>query len=129
MKKTPTQNDLVSKSYLKKALRPFATKKDLERFATKKDLERFATKKDLERFATKVDLYRVERRIDDLEEKFTNKLTEFKEKILMALDTVMGELKAIRQEITALTGLYQRHEEKLENHEERITELEKPKFA
>lgn len=74
MEKMSAGNDLVTKSSLKRALEPLATKKDF---------------------------FRLENRIDDLEEKFTHKLIEFKDKIVTAMDAVMEELKAMREEITA----------------------------
>jgi len=92
---------------IKKLKSIFATKEDLKEirsdlngFATKKDLDRFATKKDLDRFVTK-------------------------EEFLTSFDALMHELKAIREELTL--GSYRRLENSdlLENHEERITIVEK----
>lgn len=111
MKKVSSRDDLLTKSYLKKALEPFATKKDLEKFATK------------------TDIYRLENRVDDLEEKFIGKLVEFKDKILNAVDAVIKEVKAMREEQTAHSGQHMRISDEIENHEERIEKLEGHLFA
>lgn len=46
--------------------------------------------------------------------------TGFKDKILNLLDKVMGELKAIREEQTIITG----YKDQIEDHETRIEKLE-----
>ncbi len=76
-----------------------ATKDDLKNFATKDDLKKFATKSDLDKFVTKSDL------------------TE-----------IMGELRAIREELTV--GTYRRLEisETIESHQTRISTLRKQTF-
>ena len=49
-----------------------------------------------------------------------------KEEILEFKDEILGEVKAMREELTVALGQYSRHEDTLENHEERLSKLEKP---
>jgi len=49
-----------------------------------------------------------------------------KEEILEFKDEMLGEVKAMREELTVALGQYSRHEDTLENHEERLSKLEKP---
>jgi len=44
------------------------------------------------------------------------------------MDEVMGELKTIREEITLLGGRQSENSDQLENHEDRISKLEKSHF-
>ena len=60
---------------------------------------------------------------------FDEKVTEFKSEILNAVDEVMGELKAMREEQTLTSGKLSEHTDILEYHEDRITKLEKPIFS
>ena len=60
----------------------------------------------------------VETAKEDLVDKKT--FTGFKDKILNLLDKVMGELKAIREEQTVISG----HKDQIEDHETRIIKLE-----
>ncbi len=56
-------------------------------------------------------------KLDSLSEKFD----EFKNKVYELLDKVMGELKAIREEQTVISG----YKDEIEDHETRINKLEK----
>lgn len=96
----------------------FATKEDLKGFATKEDLKRFATKEDFKRFATKEDLDSLEKRVDEkIDEKF--------EKVMTKEDEVIRLLKINNEELVASSAARARQEDKLYNHEIRISELEK----
>lgn len=64
-------------------------------------------------FATKQDLAK-------LESKFNSK----HEQIITMLDSVMGELKAMREESSLTTNRQSAHSDQLENHEGRITHIE-----
>jgi hypothetical protein len=107
----------------RKDLRRFATRKDLRRFATRKDLRRFATKKDLRRFATKTDLRRYATRNDlrrfavDIKRHFDVVVESLDDKIQRLADGV-AEVNAIK-----LRGLH--HDRVLDEHETRITALER----
>lgn len=68
-------------------------------------------KDDAKNFVTKGDL-------DTLVSK--NVFDQFKDKVLTLLDKVIGELKAIREEQTILSG----NKDQIENHETRISKLE-----
>ena len=76
---------------------------------------KWASQADLERFATKSDFYKLENRFDDLEEKFIKKLTEFKDKILTAVDAVMKEVVAMRQEQTVHSGQHMRISDEIDH--------------
>jgi hypothetical protein len=98
----------------KSDLRRFAAKSDLRRFAAKTDLRRFATKMDLRRFATKKDLRRF---AVDIKRHFTVVAESLEEKIQRLADGV-AEVNAIK-----LRGLH--HDKVLDDHETRITALER----
>lgn len=78
---------------------------------------------------TQKDLDQVEELFDErLEEKFNDKLRGLpsKDEFYEKMDEVMGELKAIREEQTAGSGIFSEHSDILENHETRLKSLEKP---
>ncbi len=81
----------------------FATKDDLKRFATKEDLKRFATKEDLKRFATKDDL---------------NDLRRY---MLVLNQRTRDEIQRGVKKISDAVG---HHALVLDNHEDRIQDLE-----
>ena len=134
MKKVSSRNDLVTKSYLKKALEPLATKQDLDslgkglRGEIKENRSAIKElKKTDERIINGVISLeeRLDKRCDDLQSQIDEKF----DKIMSGQDEVMSELKTIRDEITATFDLYDKHDKKLENHEERIKGLEGHVFA
>ena len=92
-----------------------ATKEDIKKL--QKQIKGCATKDDLRAFATKDDL-------DNYQEKTENKITAFKDQILTAIDSVMGELKTIREESDAHAFSHSRTNDTLLDHETRITKLE-----
>ena len=58
---------------------------------------------------------------DDLDKLVSkNVFDQFKDRILTLLDKVLGELKAIREEQTIITG----YKDQIENHDTRIDKLE-----
>ncbi|MGI5826205.1 MAG: hypothetical protein ACOX50_02215 [Patescibacteria group bacterium] len=82
--------------------------------ATKKDL-----KNELRRFATKDDL-------EDHKDEINAKMTSFKSEIIDHADAVMGEIKAIREDLAAHTLSHTRIDDQLDNHTDRLEKLEKP---
>lgn len=62
-----------------------------------------------------------------LEEKFNEKLKGLpsKDEFYETTDKILGELKAIREEITTVTHRTSEHSDTLENHEGRIKKLER----
>ena len=56
-------------------------------------------------------------------------LTKFRDRILNAVDAVMKEVVAMREEQTVHFHQHEQINETLENHEQRIKKLETPKFA
>ena len=93
----------ITKKDLDKLSEKFATKADLQKFATKADLQEFATKADLQKFATKADLQVLK---DDYLDKIMKKLED------MSIEQKMAYVQ------------YRRHDEKLEDHEKRISFVE-----
>lgn len=67
--------------------------------------------------------------LDKFREEIDQKLTDFRDKILNAVDGVMKEIVAMRQEQTLHFYKHEQIDEKLENHEERIKNIETHKFA
>ena len=129
----------------KEELKSFATKEDLKRFATKEDLKRFATKEDLKRFATKEDLKKfatkkdhnalaktvsklvvqvsdLNVRVERIEDNMYTKADHAK--FMVWMDEAMTELRASRDERVLSERHILRHDDRLENHEKRITKLE-----
>jgi len=101
MKKKNLNNDLVTKSYLKRELE-----------VSKASLKNYLNLK-----------------LDDFREEIKQQLTEFRSKILDAVDTVLKEVLAMREEQTLHFHQHERIDETLEDHEERIKEIETHKFA
>lgn len=61
-----------------------------------------------------------------LKDSVDDKSALIKEEILEFKDEILGEIKAMREELTVALGQYSRHEDELENHEHRLSKLEKP---
>ena len=121
----------------RRAFRRFATKDDFKRFATKDDLKRFATKDDLKRFATKDDLKRFATK-DDLKNFATkDDLKNFATKDDLKRHATKDDLKGfatkadiarLEERVVAMHRTIQQmlrhHSHILDNHEERISDLE-----
>ena len=65
----------------------------------------------------------------ELEERLDEKLTMFRDKILTAVDRVMKEVVAMRQEQALHFHQHERTNERVKDHEGRIKRLEEQKFA
>lgn len=63
-------------------------------------------------------------RIRVFEYKLKDESALIREQNLEFKDEILNEIKAMREELTVTLGQYTRHEETLEDHEERITSLE-----
>lgn len=66
---------------------------------------------------------------EEFREELEKKLTDFRDKILNAVDAVMKEVVAMREEQTIHFHQHEQINEKLDDHEQRIKKLEPPKFA
>lgn len=74
---------------------------------------------------TQKDVNEIGRLIEEkLDEK--TKLLPTKDEFFSKMDEVMGELKAIREEQAIQSDTLSRNSDELEEHEERVTRLEKP---
>lgn len=102
------QSKPLTQEYLDKKLENFVTKDYLD-----EKLENFVTKDYL----------------DEKFEKVDKKLSNFRSDVLDAVDEVMGEIKAMREEQELSSVKLSEHSDKLENHESRIEKLEKPRLA
>ena len=116
---------------LKAELQKYATKDDLKKFATKDDLKKFATKDDLKAFAKKVDLDRVAKQVAINTVEILNIKSELRgvhtklDFLVEAMSGIAGDLKNNRLERTSISSALDRHENKIENHEIRIRQLER----
>lgn len=63
-------------------------------------------------------------RIRSLENKLEDEAALIREQNLEFKDEILGEIKAMREELTMALGQYTRHGETLEEHEKRISSLE-----
>lgn len=63
-------------------------------------------------------------RIRGLENKLEDEAALIREQNLEFKDEILGEIKAMREELTIALGQYTRHEETLEEHAKRISSLE-----
>lgn len=63
-------------------------------------------------------------RIRALMNKLEDETALIREQNLEYKDAILGEIKDMREELTVTLGQYTRHEETLEDHEERIKKLE-----
>jgi len=123
MKKKNLNNDLVTKSYLKRELEVSKSYLKRELKITKSYLKR-----ELEVSKASLKNY-LNLKLDDFREEIKQQLTEFRSKILDAVDTVLKEVLAMREEQTLHFHQHERIDETLEDHEERIKEIETHKFA
>ena len=62
--------------------------------------------------------------VKDEVQPFEGKITKFKDEILTGQDKIMKELKTIRVEQAAFTGGQRRQDEKLEEHDKRLEQVE-----
>ena len=129
----------------------FATKDDFKSFAKKEDLNRFATKEDLDKSeirtaksfedvqkqifrleddvsglkkdvsSIKKDISGIKRDVSNLQED----VTDIKHNILTMEDNILGAINKLQVE-NSITATYR---PRIENHEQRITKLEKLQFA
>lgn len=98
-------------------------KKMKQIFATKEDLKMYATKKDLKSTENLLNY-----RIDSLEKKvddFKREFNDFKDSVLKSLDWLVHAFKKLDEELTVMAHRDIKFEDKLENHESRIKNLEK----
>lgn len=64
-------------------------------------------------------------RIKSLESKLEDEAALIREQNLEFKDEILGEIKAMREELTVTLGQYTRHEETLGDYEKRISRLER----
>ncbi len=111
------KSDLVTKNDLKK----LEKRMDKKFESMDKKFGSIDKKMDIKFLGFKGEIY------DLIEDKFEeNRIerTQFHSKILSAVDAVMGEMKAMREENIILNSRSQENREKLSDHEERIFGLE-----
>lgn len=121
-------NNLVTKKYLDKKINYLDTKIDLvnKKLDAKIDLVN-------KRLDAKIDLVnkRIDRVIDYIDERLKpfeemrKEFAEFKDRVLTALDWLIGAFKKFEEEHTILTGKYSEVSQRLNDHENRISALEK----
>lgn len=77
---------------------------------------------------SKTDTRILESRIRGLKDSLDDESALIKEQNLEFKDEILGEIKAMREELAATLGQYGRHEDTLDNHEKRIEKVEKTVF-
>jgi len=77
---------------------------------------------------SKTDTRILESRIRGLKDSLDDESALIKEQNLEFKDEILGEIKAMREELAATLGQYGRHEDTLDNHEKRIGKVEKTVF-
>ncbi len=70
----------------------------------------------------------LELRVRGLKDSLDDKSALIKEQNLEFKDEILGEIKAMREELAVALGQYSRHEDTLDNHEKRIEKVEKTVF-
>lgn len=109
---------MITDNDIKKMKQTFVTKEDL-----KKELRAYATKKDLkstENFLNyRIDL--LEKKVDDFKKEFS----DFKDSVLKSLDWLVHAFKKFDEELMIITHRNIKIEDKIENHETRIKNLER----
>lgn len=116
---------VITDKDIEKLKKTFITKKDL-----KKELKRFATKDDIEELDIRVakSFNQNEQRMVAMEEnisKLQEDVSEIKHNMLTMEDNIIGAINKLQIE-NSITATYR---PKIENHEQRITKLEKVQFA
>ena len=131
--KNINSNNLVGAEKLRELVREelknTATKDDLKGFATKDDLKNFATKDDFNNLADKV--LGLDTKIDNVKEDLQDQMNEKFDKVLESNDKLGKKMDIIIAESAAHSKSYkdneeeiEKHEEVLDNHENRIKVLE-----
>ena len=131
-RQSATKADLAAfRSEILNRLDGYATKDSLKRFATKDDLKRFATKEDLKNFATKEDFNRLSMEIIKTRAHTDSLIASFRQEMDQKLDRILNAIDAFARkgESYDRTGVIHghmlgMHDEKLQEHNQRITALE-----
>lgn len=110
-------------------------KNELKNYPTKKELsEQFfdyntSIAQSLEDMKTTIEDMRISFR-REIRELFEDQMMQIKDVVATSEDKVVGELKAMREEMAAMNYRQAVHSDQLENHENRLTHLEhRPKLA
>ena len=112
-----------------------ATKQDIENLRYEL-ISKMATKEELKKLATKDELKKLDKRIDNLTRavgQMQNQITLLETKedaerkfniVINAIDGLARNVTDFQVEMRSSERTFQRHEDKLENHEKRIESLE-----
>lgn len=112
MRKTDKQkNNLLTKEYLDKKLRNFATKSDFDKLDEKIDKVKDGL------------IFYIDEKLKPLEE-MGKSFFEFKDSVLATLDKLVGMFEKFDQERIVASHQFRRINDKVENHDKRITVLE-----
>lgn len=104
----------------KRLRKDMVTKKDLKQTVKREDIKQLPTRKDLEQFAAKDDLADNNIEIIDAVENYLSRYPT-KDEFYESQDTVVGEIRDLREEVTVHNGVVQ-------ENRERITKLEQTVF-
>ena len=109
---------MITDADIKKMKQTFVTKEDF-----KKELRAYATKKGLKSTENFLN-YRIdslEKKVDDFKKEFD----DFKDSVLKSLDWLVHAFKKFDEELTVMAHRDIKFEDKLENHEIRIKNIER----
>jgi len=137
LKKLATKEE-IKKLATKEEIKKLATKEEIKKLATKEEIKKLATKEEIKKLEslTKKEFKRVDKRLDTLSSavsklqyqmSFVVTKDEFDKKLdhlLTAIDGLTQKITDSQTEKAAAEHTFQRHERKLEDHEQRIEQLE-----
>ena len=94
-------------------------------FVTKEEAKNFATKDDLKGMRREMgEVFATKNELMEMKEEIKRGTIRGTDKLITKADEIIKKLDEKKVEDIAGTEAYKRHDEKLEEHEERITELE-----
>lgn len=121
----------IKKLATKEEIKKLATKEEIKKLATKKEIKKLATKREIKKLATKDELQKTNRKIEILANQVAlnrQDIVEIKDNVRTILEIVDGIAKKFedaRTERAALNHALRRHENRIDDHERRIANIEK----
>ena len=100
------------------------TKEQFNKLATKDDVKEIVREETKDLRENVSILKQGQRELIDRVQPLEGKITKFKDDILTGQDKIMKELKTIRVEQVAFIGGQQRQDDKLEEHDKRLEQVE-----
>lgn len=126
----------ISKLATKEEINKLSTKEEISKLSTKEEISKLATKEELKELATKAELKKLDEKTDRIigvVVQMQERMDTFETKadaekrmttIITAIDGLAAKVDNISTEMAAVNHGLLRHEDRLEDHENRIHELE-----